>query len=88
MASNEQKTQINKEEVIHDLNSLNYLLRALAKMIEGVPVLPSEIKRLSLGAIAATDKLIAKLGGGSKSPDTSTSIANQTTSKNSEDVTK
>lgn len=66
MANYEQKTQINKDEVIHDLNNLNYLLRALAKMIESTPALPSEIKRLSLGAIAATDKLIAKLGGNSK----------------------
>lgn len=67
MVSNDQKTQINKEEIIHDLNNLNYLLRAMAKMIDGAPSLSNEIKRLSVGAISATDKLIAKIGNSSKS---------------------
>lgn len=88
MASSDQKIQINKDEVIHDLNNLNYLLRALAKMIDGVPSLPSEIKRLSLGAITATDKLINKLAGGSKSSDKSLASGNQEISKNSEEPTK
>jgi|GEM_PF-5760160 len=84
MASSEQKTQINKEEVIHDLNSLNYLLRALAKMIDGVPGLPSEIRRLSLGAIASTDKLIAKLGGNSKTIEKDQETPDGTKSKDEE----
>jgi hypothetical protein len=88
MASYEQKTQINKDEVIHDLNNLNYLLRALAKMIESTPALPREMKRLSLGAITATDRLIAKLSGNSKPADNSNSTSNQVISKNSEEPKK
>ncbi len=78
MGNSDQKTQINKSEVIHDLNNLNYLLRAMAKMIEKTPFLPSKLKRLLIGAIAATDKIIAKISGNSKSVD----------DKNSEEQTK
>ena len=69
MDNHDPKTQINKSEVIHDLNNLNYLLRTLARLIDGAQGLPPDVKRLSMGAIATTDKLISKLGGTSKSTD-------------------
>lgn len=84
MANYEQKTQVNKDEVIHDLNNLNYLLRALARLIESTPAIPSEIKRLSLGAIASTDKLIAKLGGNSKEIEKDQATSDRTNSENEE----
>ena len=67
MDNNDPKIQINKSEVIHDLNNLNYLLRTLAKLIDMTQGLPPEVKMLATGAITTTDNLIAKLGGASKS---------------------
>lgn len=69
MDNSEQKPQINKSEIIHDLYNLNYLLRTLARMIESVPGLPPDVKRLAMGAVANTNNLITKLGGNSKTTD-------------------
>lgn len=67
MDNNDPKIQISKTEIVHDLNNLNYLLRTLAKVIDGMAELPPDIKRLSAGAVSTTDRLIAKLGGAPRS---------------------
>lgn len=85
MGNSNQKTIVNKDEVIHDLNNLNYILRALAKLINGVPALPSEIKRLSIGAITTTDKIISKLRGNTKAQIQQEIINEQTPAKNEEE---
>lgn len=84
MDNSDQKAQINKAEVIHDLNNLNYLLRAMAKMINKAPGLSNEIKRLSFGAITATDKLILKLGGNSNSDESNQKSAGFSKTANEE----
>ena len=71
MDNHDPKIQINKSEVIHDLNNLNYLLRTLAKVIDMTHGLPPEVKMLATGAITSTDNLIAKLGGSSKASEKS-----------------